>query len=170
MAARLLDEIAWDDGAVRPCVGRWTKRQGIATEEGDWTAWILLSRCEWMRTEAVALFGRIADTATPTAASRLVRKLNPALGASEPLAPSCLSYFSTTCWRHDLGFHSGDGRPRSACSLVPPVNLRRRSSSKAMSVSLDEAADSSTDFRAISLSRSLTYKCVSSGYIQPQKK
>jgi hypothetical protein len=53
-----------------------------------------------------------------------------------------------------------EGLLRSLRNSIPPFNLRRRFSCEAMSASFDETADSSADFRAISLSRNLKSKFV----------
>jgi len=92
---------------------------------------------------------------------QVTRELNPALAAIAAARNVPRQLFLKHLREVWLSFlRRLEGLLRSVRNPILPFNSRRRFSCEAMSASFDETADSSADFRAISLSRNLTSKFV----------
>jgi hypothetical protein len=102
-----------------------------------------------------ALLIRVVDAGTPMLVHRATRELNPALAAIAAARKVPCQLFLKHLREVSCLFRRLEGLLRSPRNPILPFKLRRRFSCEAMSASSDETADSSADFRAISLSRNL---------------
>jgi hypothetical protein len=96
----------------------------------------------------------------PMLAHQATRELKPRARRGRRRSQYPASVIPEACAKHLSSLRQLEGPLRSLRNSILPFNLRRRFSCEAISASFDETADSSADFRAISLSRNLKSKFV----------